>query len=132
MSEWDAKGVKEFPDFRDRCATLAGMGLSLAEKPDFVSCIAEMEDGHKIAAHLADHPDVAMEIAGMPAHRVALRLAKISASLNKPAPVSRAPAPMAPVSGGVTAGFDLYNPKVSMDAWAENFRKTSKLFNRRP
>lgn len=131
LNAWDAKGVKEFPDFRERCATLAGMGLSLAEKPDFVSCIAEMDDGHKIAAYLADHPEEAMEIAALPTHRIGLRLAKLSSGISKPPAVSKAPAPMEPVAGAVTTEFDPFNPKTDMDAWAKNFRESSRLFGRR-
>ena len=131
VAAWDAKGVKEFPDFRDRCATLAGMGLSLGEKPDLVSCIIEMDDGHKIAAYLSDHPEEAMEIAALPTHRIGIKLAKLSAGMSKPAPVSKAPAPMEPVTGAVTPGFDAFNPKTDMDAWAKNFRENSGLFRRR-
>ncbi len=120
-------GAKEFPDFIERCNTVAGLGLAPSDNPAFMQTIAEMPDGHRIVAHLAENPDEAMRIAGEPVHKMALNLAKISSSLAKPEQVSRAPAPITPVGGSVNSAPDIYDPKMPMEEWAKQFAKTTTL-----
>jgi hypothetical protein len=127
ITEWDKRGNKEFTDFGQRCATVAGLGLAPNEKPAFMACIADMPDGHKLVAYLADHPDEAMALSREPDHRMALKLSAISTTLNKPAPVSRAPAPVSAVGGSVSTTPDLNDPKMSMKEWAALFAKTTTL-----
>lgn len=131
IDAWAAKGHAEFKDFNDRCDTVAGLGLSPREKPEFMSCIADMDDGHKIVAHLAENPDVALQLAKEPVHKMAMSLARLSSKLSTPVRQSRAPEPVTPVGVSVSSDPDIYDPKMSMEAFAAHFKKTSPLMKGR-
>ena len=114
VTAWAEKGNKEYRDFNERCATVAGLGLSPAERPEFMATIADMDDGHKIVAHLANHPETAMALSKHPAHKMALELAKLSETLRpKPAPISKAPPPVSAPTGAVKPERDVYDANLS-------------------
>lgn len=106
MSAWDTAGKAEFPDFLDRCATVAALGAT--ERPEFMQIVTDMEDGHKVVAALADDPDLASRIIALPPHKMALELAKLSAPAPKrAAPQSKAPAPPRTVDGRALSSASL-------------------------
>jgi hypothetical protein len=112
VTEWDAAGRKEFPDFVDRCNAVANMGAS--ERPEFMRIVADIPDGHKIVAQLADNPDEAVRILNLPAHRMAYELAKFTP---KPKPVSAAPEPIKPISGPAGGAPNALSDDAKVDAW---------------
>src|SRR5581483_806777 len=58
LESWDSAGRKDFPDFVDRCNTVAALGA--AEHPEFMRIVTDIPDGHKLVAQLADDPDTAV------------------------------------------------------------------------
>jgi hypothetical protein len=67
---------------------------------DLVRELNELPNGPETFRHLMLNPDVAQRIAGMPSRRAAvLELGRLSAKLDR-RPMSRAPTPIRPVSGG--------------------------------
>lgn len=120
LKTWNDNGAKEFKDFNERCATVAGLGLAPTEKPAFIREIVDMDDGHRLVAHLADHPETAMELAKMPDTRMARELERLSVSLQpKPAPVSKAPAPVSAPTGAVVAERSASDPTLTMEQYSE-------------
>lgn len=115
VSEWDAAGRKEFPDFIDRCNAVANMGAS--ERPEFMRIIADMSEGHKIVAQLADNPDEAVRILSLPAHRMALELGRLSAVPPKPKPVSAAPEPIKPLGSPAGGKANSLSDDASTSDW---------------
>jgi hypothetical protein len=122
LKSFDKAGRKDFPDFVDRCNTIASLGG--AENPAFMQIVTDLEDGPKVVAQLADDPEKAIEILQMPPFRMAVALAKLSGQAAKPPPVSKAPAPIKAVSGATRVEPD--DSKLSDEAWWDKERKASK------
>jgi hypothetical protein len=118
LQSFDSTGRKEFPDFVERCNTLASMGAG--DNPFFMQTITSMDDGHKVVAQLAENPQKAMEILSLPPIPMAVALARYANQqpAPKPPPVSKAPAPVRPVHG--SAHVDADPSKLSDQEW---FRK---------
>lgn len=110
---FDALGRKEFPDFREKCNTLASIGAS--ERPDFMPIVLDMPEAHKIIVQLADNPDEAERILSLPTPRLALELAKLS--LAKPKPVSSAPEPIKPLGGSAGKTGDRLADDAPVSEW---------------
>lgn len=97
-------------DWQERCDSLIQMGAD----SHFADLLIDAPDGAKIAAALADDPDELERIAGIKTERGrALALGKYAALMDtKPAPtpipkpVSKAPAPIKPITGAVKAEFN--------------------------
>jgi hypothetical protein len=123
VESWDKAGRAEFKDFTERCNVIAGLGLAPNDKPEFMATIVDMDDGHKIIAHLADHADEAMELAKLPTHRMAMKLAALSTKLSAPKKVSSAPAPVSTPAGAVQTTRDVHDPNLSQDAYAKMRRE---------
>jgi hypothetical protein len=119
VTAWDKAGRADFRDFTERCNVIAGLGLAPNDKPEFMATIVDMDDGHKLVAHLADHPDEAMELAALPTHRMAMKLAALSTKLAAPKKVSAAPAPVSTPSGVVNPSRDVHDPSLSQEAYAK-------------
>lgn len=115
LQAFDQSGRKDFPDFVERCNTLASLGAS--ENPAFMQAITspELEDGHRIVAQLADDPEKAMQILALPPIRMAAALARLSGQAPKPPPVSKAPPPVRPVNGAARVETD--PEKMSTAEW---------------
>jgi hypothetical protein len=113
LASFDTAGRKDFPDFVNRCNTIASLGG--AENPAFMSVITDMDDGHKVVAQLADDPAKAMEILNLPPLRMAAALARLSVQTAKPPPVSKTPAPVRPVNG--SARVDRDETRISDAEW---------------
>jgi hypothetical protein len=106
-----AAGRAEHADWADKCQSLIDMGADAR----FAELLVETPEGHKVAAALADEPEELERIARLQSDRArAVELGKFAARLeSKPAPprraqVSKAPAPIRPVSGSVNAEANPY------------------------
>jgi len=99
---WDKQGVEEFGEqkFRDACKVVAEMASD--EQRQIIASVAlDIDGGQKAILELADNPDEAERILGLPPHRMALALAKLAAPTPQPAkaPVAHLPAPIRPPTG---------------------------------
>ena len=114
----DAGNVKYGePAFNAACNTLASLGAN--EQPAFMQAVSELDNGADVLQHLGTHPEVAARFMGMPPVRMAMELARLEGKITAPAPakpLSRAPAPIAPIEGGVSqAEPDIYDPNISTE-----------------
>jgi hypothetical protein len=121
LVSFDNAGRKDFPDFVDRCNTIASLGA--AENPVFMQAVTSMDDGHKVVAQLAENPQKAMEILSLPPVAMAVALARYAQSTPapKPPPVSTAPKPVKPISGAAKVDPDL--TKASDSEWYRQWVK---------
>lgn len=111
------KGKKELANFDGALANLTAVGaLGANSNPTFLQAVTELPDAHKLLHHLGNNPDEAARINSLPPMKMAMELAKIEAQLNTPKikPVSKAPAPITPVSGNGGNSGDLSDPDMSM------------------
>lgn len=117
-------GVDADPNFEANLRTLQSVGEI---KREFLEVIADMDDGHKVLNHLGANPDEADVILSLPPLKQARALAKLEASLGKPAsaaPVSKAPAPITPVgSKAAPAVPDSFATTADYVAWRTQNRK---------
>jgi hypothetical protein len=103
-------GREQYPDWTERCSSLMAMGAD----PQFAELLVEMKDGAKVAASLADEPDELERIAALKTERArAIALGQYAAKLEAkpaapPVTVSRAPAPIRPVTGRTQPEFNEY------------------------
>ncbi len=116
LSSFDNAGRSAYPDFVDRCNTLASLGA--AENPIFMQTITAMDDGHKVVAQLAENPQKAIEILSLPPISMAVALARFAHQAPRPPPVSKAPSPVRPIHGQAHV-----DPDASKMSDAEWFRK---------
>jgi len=98
-----AAGRKTYPDFDSSMAALweatGGINVNLIE------AAIEAGDAHKTLRYLGRNPDEAERIGALPLARQGAALAKLATTLAtaKPKPVSKAPPPITPPSGGATS-----------------------------
>jgi flagellar motor protein MotB len=91
------EGVKADPKFEQNLRTLQSVG---EVSKDFLEVVTDMDEGHKVLNYLGANPDEADAILSLPPLKQARALAKLEASISKPAsapPVSKAPPPISPV-----------------------------------
>jgi hypothetical protein len=121
LVSFDNAGRKDFPDFVDRCNTVASLGA--AENPVFMQAVTSMDDGHKVVAQLAENPQKAIEILSLPPVAMAVALAQYASSTPapKPPPVSTAPKPVKPIAGAAKVDPDL--TKASDSEWYRQWVK---------
>jgi hypothetical protein len=109
------QGAQQFPDWKQRCDDLMGMGADA----QFASLLVDMPDGARVAAALASEPDEVQRIANLRSERArAVALGKFAASiedaparangLSQERQVTRAPAPVRPVTGRASPVFNEY------------------------
>jgi len=107
------QGASEFGDWKQRCDDLVKMGADSG----FAQLLVEMPDGVKVAGALAADPEAVERIANLRSERArAVALGKYAATLEgdnghargAPAPVTRAPAPVRPVTGRAAPTFNEY------------------------
>lgn len=100
------QGASAYADWKQRCDDLVSMGADAG----FAQLLVEMPDGVKVAAALAGDPDAVERIANLRTERArAVALGKYAATVEDTAPaqrsngaerqISRAPAPVRPVTG---------------------------------
>jgi hypothetical protein len=117
------EGVKADPNFEANLRTLQSVGDI---SRDFLEVVADMDNGHQVLNHLGANPDEADRILSLPPLKQARELAKIEASLGKPAaaPVSKAPAPISPVgSKAAPVVPDSFATTADYIAWRKQNRK---------
>lgn len=109
------QGASAYGDWKQRCDDLVKMGADAG----FAQLLVEMPDGVKVAAALANDPDQVERIANLRSERArAVALGKYAATIedsNGAAParsaasqVTRAPAPIRPVTGRASPTFNEY------------------------
>jgi hypothetical protein len=112
------QGATEFTDWKARCDDLVKMGADAG----FAQLLVEMPDGVRVAGALAADPEAVERIAGLHSERArAVALGKFAATLEAdnsngngharaaaPLPVTRAPAPVRPVTGRASPVFNEY------------------------
>jgi hypothetical protein len=107
------QGGAAYGDWKQRCDDLVKMGADAG----FAQLLVEMPDGVKVAAALANDPDQVEHIANLRSERArAVALGKYAATIDDApapraaaaAPVTRAPAPIRPVTGRAAPTFNEY------------------------
>jgi hypothetical protein len=118
VDAFQTAGEQEYPDFNDRCNTVAAF-LDPPARNAFVSILTDIDDGHRAVAKLSDDPDLADRVLKLSPHRMAIELAKLASEKpEKPKKeVSKAPAPIEKVSG--TARSDGYRPGMTVEEHVE-------------
>lgn len=91
----------------------------LRARPDFLEAVTDLPNAAAVYHELAGDPDKMESILKMPAHKMGMELANLSAKVAKPAakPVSRTPPPIKPIDkGGVERTLDelINDPNASM------------------
>lgn len=129
QKEWSAKlaafqtvGEKEFPDFDDRCNTVAAF-IDPKHTKAFMEILTDIDDGHRAVAKMADDPDIADRILKLSPHRMVIELAKLAAEKpEKPRPSSKAPEPIGKTPAGA-ARSDGYRPGMTVEEHVEWAKK---------
>lgn len=108
------QGASAYADWKQRCDDLVNMGADAG----FAQLLVEMPDGVKVAAALAGDPEEVQRIANLRSERArAVALGKYAATVEgasaRAAPaerhqVTRAPAPVRPVTGRAAPTFNEY------------------------
>ena len=115
-------GKSEFPDFTAAVDNLRAMGATTPENIQIV-LDATGENSHKVLHQLGKNPEEAERIFSLPPIRMAVELAKLSATApgrQKP-PISSAPAPINPISGTAVVNTD--DSKLSDEEWWRRYSK---------
>jgi hypothetical protein len=118
------QGQSAYGDWKQRCDDLVAMGADAG----MAALLVEMPDGVKVAASLAGDPAEVQRIANLRSERArAVALGKYAATVDsdtatpaRPAPqVTRAPAPIRPVTGRASPQFNEYT--ASVDQLADRY-----------
>src|SRR6185436_6956259 len=112
-----AEGGAQYGDWSAKCKDLVDMGAD----PHFAQLLVEMPEGVRVAAALADDPDAVERISKIGTERGrAIALGKYAATMESssgaaaparaapPSPLTRAPAPIRPVTGRAAPTFNEY------------------------
>lgn len=110
LQEFDKRreaAVTKYPDFEDVVAVAQTLPISDAA----FAAITNLEEGWDLIHYLGTNPAEAHRIYALPPARQAAEVGKLAAKVAsapapKPASVSRAPAPIEPLAGGVTQVSD--------------------------
>jgi flagellar biosynthesis GTPase FlhF len=111
-------------DFEHARDTLVNaLGDQIQKRPEFLEAITDLDNGHQVFYELGRHPEDAERILRLPHTKMVIELAKLSAGAAKPAPkpISKAPAPVAPVGGAPKTSGRLDDEDTPMDEWATKF-----------
>jgi hypothetical protein len=109
------EGANAYPDWKGRCDDLVAMGADAG----FASLLVSMPGGVRVAAALAQDPEAVQRIANIATERGrAVALGTYAARLDgttttqRTPPVTRAPAPVRPVTGRASPTFNEYTANV--------------------
>jgi len=93
--------------------------------PVVIDTVVDIDNAPQLFAHLADNPDIADTIAGLPPHKLGAALAREAAKISQPKvkPVSKAPPPIRPISTTSSAEPETDLEKMSMDELAKLWDK---------
>jgi len=109
------KGKDTFQDFDDAVKGHQMLG-DLANRREYLEAINELPNGPQLYHHLGKHLDEAAHVLSLPPVKMALELTKLSQQLSKPAPVSKASAPIKPAVGG-TGSIESDPSKMTTAEW---------------
>jgi hypothetical protein len=89
----------------------------IVARPDFIEAVLALENAPQVYHDLAGDLDRMENVLSLPPHKMGIELAKISAKLSatKPAPVSRAPAPIRPLEKPSKSDLPLDDPNISQE-----------------
>ena len=112
--------------FTAACNALADVGAG--ERPEFLALVADLPNGHDVLHRLGTDPAEAIRILSLPPLRMAAEIGRISAATKAPAPaqpkpVSKAPPPVEPVSGGGAPATETDPEKMTPTQYAAWFDK---------
>lgn len=128
-------GVKEYTDFSLAVENIKLLGETFQNA---LPIIAETtKDAHKVIHHLSQNLDESNRILSLPPIRLAAEIARLEASLNKPAPpkqISNAAKPITTVSGTKPAAkdFDASDTSISTEQWMKNRTADLKSKGKKP
>lgn len=91
--------------------------------PIVIDTLTDIENAPKLIQHLADNPDIADTLAGLPPHKLGAALAREASKLARPKPPSKAPPPIRPISTTSTAEVETDLEKMSMEDLAKLWDK---------
>lgn len=93
--------------------------------PVVIDTVVDIDNAPQLFQHLADNPDIADTIAGLPPHKLGAALAREAAKISqpKPKPVSKAPPPIRPISTTSSAEPETDLERMSMDELAKLWDK---------
>lgn len=106
------KAATQYEDFEDNFTSLLRMSIPTEVAVQMREAIAESDQAPELLHYLATNPQDAQRIAKLSPTRAAAEIGKLETKLQpapvpaKPASVSRAPAPIEPLAGGVSAVSD--------------------------
>lgn len=106
VNEWDAAGKETFgaEKFSDACKTVAELA-SNQQRRVLLEVAMDTEGGARAVMAMAEDAEVAERILSLPAHKMALAIAKLAADKAPPAKaVSNAPPPVRPPTAGRARG----------------------------
>jgi hypothetical protein len=123
-------GNEKYTDFDEVVAStgdlLRDKGLKFSQA--MVGALFEAENSHDIAYFLGKNPDEATRIANLPAYAQAKEIGKLEAKLNA-APkkqISKAPAPITPVSTGKASNDSALTDDLPIDEWMARRNKQAR------
>lgn len=120
---WIAAGNADFPDFTERCNTLADLGAG--SNAAFMAAVSKIGAAHKVVAELASNPGEAVRVLALPPVDMAVELAamsyRIGAAQPPPKPTTQAPPPIRPITGTARAEPD--PSKMDGDEYLRWFRE---------
>lgn len=116
-------GKTEYPDWDSSLKTFQLLG---GATPEFLEAVTSMDAGHKVLHHLGQNPEDAERLLSLPPLRMALELARLETKVGqaKQIPVSKAPAPIAPIGGKASpVEPDEFASTADYIAWKKRNRK---------
>lgn len=127
-------GKTAFPKTWEGRVREAGEALreEILARPDFIESLTALENAPQVYHELAGDLDHMERVLALPAHKMGIELAKLSASLQapKPKPISRVPAPIVPLEKPTKAERpleDLANdPNASMEEFDRRMTAAEK------
>lgn len=114
-------GKAKYADFDDALGAYQLLG---GAPTDYIDAVQSLPNGEEVYYALGKNPDEAARVMKLPPVKMALELAKISAKISAPKPVSKVPAPISPVDG--TSRGEPDPDKMSMAEWVKWREKNAR------
>lgn len=113
-------GEAEYADFEE---VITSNNVKISE-PAYLA-IVESEIAHKLAYHLATNPEEAEKLAQLPPYAQAKEIGKLEDRLSAPAKkqISKAPAPISPVTSGKASNDSVLSDDLPIDEWMKRRNK---------
>lgn len=114
-------GKSKYADFDSAVNNMRNVA-DLSQTPHFLEAVTRLPNGADIYYHLGKNLDEAAHVLALSPVQMGLELAKLSASLGKPKPVSKVPEPVSPV-GGNAASDDSLRDDLPIEEWMRRRNK---------